>query len=334
MPRATPLLLTACLLSVPPLPASAAMLRPLTTLDTDVVHLSDLFDGAGADAARALGPAPAPGGRIVIEAPQLAAIARQFAVDWRPASASDRVVLDRPGRLLPREDVLTALRQALTGIGAPEGDIETPGFTAPLVAVAGHPQTMFEQLDYDAASGRFTGVLAVTGEGMAMQRMRLSGTLREIVELPVLVRRLIPGSVIQSGDVQMARIHAGLARGDVAREPAQAVGLAVRHMTLAGQPLLLADLARPPAIEKGARVTMQLQAPGITLVAQGQAMESGGIGDRIRVLNPNSRAVVDADVVGPNQVRVATGSVAQADARAERLGANFAATGDAGRIVP
>ena len=71
-----------------------------------MVRLSDLFDDAGPRAGQVLGPAPAPGARIVVEAPQLAAIARQFGVDWRPASPADSAVIDRPGRLLPREDVL------------------------------------------------------------------------------------------------------------------------------------------------------------------------------------------------------------------------------------
>jgi flagella basal body P-ring formation protein FlgA len=58
-------------------PCAAATLRLATTLAAPVVRLSDLFDDAGADAARVLGPAPAPGGRIVVETAQLAAIARQ-----------------------------------------------------------------------------------------------------------------------------------------------------------------------------------------------------------------------------------------------------------------
>ena len=41
------------------------------------------------------------------------------------------------------------------------------------------------------------------------------------------------------------------------------------------------------------------------LTAQGQAMETGAIGERIRVLNPVSRAVVEAEVIGPDRVRVA-----------------------------
>ena len=108
------LLVTLLLLS---LRAEAASLRPLATIDASVVRLSDLFDDAGSGADRVLGAAPAPGSRLLIEAPQLAAIARQFGVDWRPASPADHLVIDRPGRVVPREAVLSALRAALTELG-------------------------------------------------------------------------------------------------------------------------------------------------------------------------------------------------------------------------
>ena len=55
-------------------PSNAATLRVATVLTAPVVHLWDLFDDAGSNAARVLGPAPAPGGRITVEAPQLEAI--------------------------------------------------------------------------------------------------------------------------------------------------------------------------------------------------------------------------------------------------------------------
>jgi hypothetical protein len=57
--------------------ADAATLRTMTTLHAPVVRLSDLFDDAGAGADRVLGPGPGAGGRIVVEAAQLGAIARR-----------------------------------------------------------------------------------------------------------------------------------------------------------------------------------------------------------------------------------------------------------------
>jgi len=113
-------------------PATAATLRPLTTLDGPNVRLGDLFDDTGQDAGRVLGSAPQPGARIVVEAAQLAAIARQFGVDWRPASLADHAVIERPGRLLPRSVVIDALRTALHGVGAGE---DLDGSFAPLPGI-------------------------------------------------------------------------------------------------------------------------------------------------------------------------------------------------------
>jgi flagella basal body P-ring formation protein FlgA len=98
--------------------AEAATLRAMTTLHAPVVLLSDLFDDAGANAEKVLGPGPGAGGRIVVEAAQLGAIARQFGVDWRSASSADRAVLDRPGRPLRHNDVVDAVRSALIDGGA------------------------------------------------------------------------------------------------------------------------------------------------------------------------------------------------------------------------
>jgi flagella basal body P-ring formation protein FlgA len=65
---------------------------------------------------------------------------------------------------------------------------------------------------------------------------------------------------------------------------------------------------------------MHLQAPGISLIAQGVAMEAGATGERIRVLNPSSHAVVMAEVIGPGQVRVTPESTPVMAASRSNLG--------------
>lgn len=302
------ILLSALLASALAAQAGAATLRPITTLAAPVVRLSDLFDGLGEDSSVVLGPGPAPGGRIVVEAAQLAAIARQFGVAWRPVG-QERAVLERPGRLLPREDVAAALRAALAGVGAPEdGELELPGYAAPLVPAEAAVRAEVEQMEYDGATGRFTATVSVAGEGMLTQRQRVAGTLHEMAEVPVPVRRLAPGAVLRASDVTMARVRVAQLRGEVARLPEQIVGRALRRNVAPGQAVALADLVRPTLVAKGARVVMQLAAGGLSMTAQGQALEPGALGERIQVLNPASRAVLEVEVIGPDRVRVAAGS--------------------------
>ena len=287
-------------------PGWAATLRPYTALSGAVVRLCDLFDGVDE---RPLGPAPAPGARITVEAPQLLAIAHMFKVDWHPAGPGDRAILERPGRALSRDDVLPPLRILLETLGAAaDSDIELPmPATAPFPA--GVPPALdFSGTSLDAASGRFTTLLQATGEGVLPVTLRLSGRVQTMTELPVPHRSLLPGDVVGPGDLVWTRMRAGLLRGEPVRQPVQAVGQAVRRAVAAGQPILLADLGRPAVVFKGTPLVLQLDGPGLQVTAQGVAAEPGGLGDRIHVVNPYSRTVLEAEITGPGRARVLPGT--------------------------
>jgi flagella basal body P-ring formation protein FlgA len=281
----------------------------MTTLHGPQVFLRDLFDAAGPNGDRALGPGPAPGGRIIVEAAQLGAIARQFSVDWRPASKADRSVLEWPGRPLPRPDAVLAVRSALVAAGASNDcEIELPGFNPPTIPFDAVPRPVVSQLDYDAASGRFSAILTVLADGMDPINTRVAGRADDTIELPVTTMRLAAGAVLRVEDVHLARIHTSLVHGEVVHGAEQAIGMQLKRQIAAGLPLTTADLALPTLVQRGATVQMQLQSPGLSLTGQGIAIEAGATGERIRVLNPTSRAVLEAEVIGPGLVRVSPGS--------------------------
>ncbi len=304
------------------LPATAANLRYMSTLNGPTVRLSDLFDDAGPNAGRVLGPGPAPGGRIVVEAPQLAAIARQFDVDWRPASPGDRTILERPGRVLSREEVVRALRQALHDAGAPQdAELELSGFTPPTVPVDTTSKPSVEQLDYDAASGRFSARVGVAVDGEAPVFAQLAGRLVAMMDVPVPVRRLMPGEAIGATDLRIAHVRMTEAGAAVVQTAAQAIGMSPRRQLAAGSPFTIADLQQAALVHRGDPVTVLLDGPGLAVTATGEAMETGGAGTRIRVLNPASRAVLEAEIVGADQVRVMPGAAPIVPARQKRIAA-------------
>ena len=298
-----PLLLA--LLALPSM-AQAATLKPFTTLEKAVVRLSDLFDGADD---RPLGPSPSPGARISVEAPQLLAIARMFKVDWHPSGPGDRAVLERPGRALTKEDVMARLREVLLLAGAPrDSDIDLPAFSTAPLPVGAPPATDFSATEFDPATGRFTTMLQVVAEGVPPIQIRLSGRVQEMVSIPVLRRAMLPGEVVVAADLQWTRLRVGLARGEVVRAPGQAEGQALRRPLAAGQAITLADLGRPVLVSKGAPLVLSLDGPGLAVTAQGVANEAGGLGERIHVTNPYSRAVLEADITGPGHARVVPGA--------------------------
>lgn len=305
--RTLPLLFALAVVSTP---LRAATLRPMTTLSAPVVLLGDLFDDAGANAAHVLGPAPRPGQRIVVEAGQLAAIARQFNVDWRPASGADRAILEQPGRPLSREALLPALQAALAGAGAPpDSDIDLAGYDAPLIPLLAHPRATIEQLDFEGGSGRFAATVMIDGPAMQPMPLSISGRIEPTADVAVLLRGLPAGATVRAADVKMARVRVSLLRGEPVHDIADAVGLTLHLPARAGQPLLLTELTRPAAVTKGARVTVEIRAPGLIITEQAVALESGVLGDHVPILNPASHMIVDGEVIGGGRIVVGTGSV-------------------------
>ncbi len=292
------------------LPAQAATLRPNAVLSAPVVRLADLFDGAGPRAAEILGPAPRPGERFVIEAGQLAAIARQFGVEWRPSSSADRAVVEQPGRPLPREALTEVLQTALAAAGAPpDSAVDLSGFDTPMIPLLARPHIAVEQLDYVRAGDGFAASVRVDGDGMTPLRFNLSGRVEAVIATLVPVRAIASGAVLRAGDLRVVRMRASTLHGDTLHDPAEAAGQSVRRPLPALQPILAADLTRPAAVSKGARVAMELHAPGLLIAAQGVALASAALGETVQVLNPVSHMIVEGEVTGPGRVTVATGNI-------------------------
>lgn len=211
---------------------------------------------------------------------------------------------------------MAALRGVLEAAGAPrDSDIELPGFTTAPLPVGAPPAIDFSDTSFDAASGRFTTMLHVAAADVPAIELRLSGRVQEMIVMPVPRRAMMPGEVLVAGDLQWTRLRIGLGRGDLVRVPAQAEGQALRRPLQAGQPIRLADLGRPVIVAKGSPLQLQFDSPGIQLTAQGVAIDPGGLGERIQVMNPYSRTVIEAEITGPGRARVVPGPVKQAGAQ-------------------
>ncbi|HEY4251058.1 MAG TPA: flagellar basal body P-ring formation chaperone FlgA [Roseomonas sp.] len=283
--------------------------RPLAVVDTDVIRLSDLFENAGPRGDTALGSAPAPGRRMVVEAPQLAAIARLYGLAWRPIGPNERVVVERPGRPVGREEIQEAVRSELQQLGMDaDSEIELPGLIPPMVPVAAQVQITCEGSYFDAASQRFATTLVIMADGMPALRARIAGRALPTMPVAVATRRLLLGDVVGPGDVQVVQMRAERVRPGTAQRLQDVVGRQLRRPIGSNTPFATADLGAPNLVARFEPVTLQLEAPGLSLAAVGRALDSGALGEVVAVMNLGSRLVVEGVVTGPGRVRVAPGA--------------------------
>jgi flagella basal body P-ring formation protein FlgA len=300
MPRRRILLALALLAR--PAAAEPARLRRTVQLEASVIRVGDLWDNAGPNAERVLGPAPEPGRHIVVERRQLEHIARLHGVDWRGESAADRAIVETPGRAVPRELVMQRLQAALMAAGATaDAIIEVPELALPMVPPDVTPEVGVEEARIDGA-GRFTAVLLI-GAGGPTRRLRVAGRAIDTRPVVVAARRLPAGTALAADDVRVERWPVLRARAEHAPDPAPLIGRTLRRALAAGQPVPAAELTALAAVTPGQEVTVTVEATGLSLTLQGVAMGSGAAGDRVTVRNPATGATFPATVLGAGRVR-------------------------------
>ena len=287
--------------------AKAARLRPYVTLGGSTVHLSDLFSGLDPGQDCTLGPAPAPGGQIVVGGAQIQAIADEFGVSWNAGQGSQSVILSRPGERLSRETVVDALRKALTPLGLnADSDVTLSGWSDKIVDPGMHLSVKAPALDPD--TGRFSAILALFFNGQETSEIPVDGRATTMATIIVSARTIMAGQVLDEDDFVVVRRPQDQLSQDALRSMSDAVGLVSTRPLPKGTPIDRTALRAPPLVVRGSVVMLRLTGGGLSLSAGGLAVDTGALGDRVRVINPSSKATLVGTVSGRETITIDAGS--------------------------
>jgi flagella basal body P-ring formation protein FlgA len=207
---------------------------------------------------------------------------------------------------VPGAEVGRLVRAALAAAGQTVALIDPirpypPCDAAPVVTAQGGA---WGNAEITCAAPRWQRVLR-TGLGPVP---RLTLTSHEPVDQPMaltLRRSLAKGAPIGADDLELARI-AGLGPDQVFTDPADVVGRHLRQNLGAGRPVLARHLAPRWMVTPGAPLVLVAQAGGLSVSAPAEALDAGGEGDVVRVVNLSSGRAVKAVVTGPNTVTAQT----------------------------
>jgi flagella basal body P-ring formation protein FlgA len=114
------------------------------------------------------------------------------------------------------------------------------------------------------------------------------------------------GEVISASDMIWTEVPTERLAQNVVTQMDALVGLAPRRDLREGAPILSGDVKKPVVVQKNTLVAMVVRTPGMTLTAQGRALEDGVQGQSIRVLNTQTKRTIQASVVSPGEVLVET----------------------------
>jgi flagella basal body P-ring formation protein FlgA len=284
--------------------ATAAVLKSSITVETDVVRLGDLFVDSGAKKMAIVAAAPAPGAKIIFSAARLQSIARRAGLAWRPQSRHEKTVVTRTGRLVSSGEISGLVQSALIKEGMP-ADFQIALSKNNLtfhIAPEDNRDISIQQIRFNRQSKQFSAIVAVPEDRTSLKRVQVTGSVYEVMRIPVLARSMQRGEAIRESDLDFIKQRRGAVGRNTIMDVSRIVGKTPRRYLQTGKPIRITDLRMPILVAKGKLVTLTLKNQHMLITATGKALEDGAKGDVIRVTNTRSRQTVQGVVVAPNRV--------------------------------
>lgn len=161
------------------------------------------------------------------------------------------------------------------------------------------PVETVRDIAHDPRTGTFRAQVASRG-----RIVELSGRVEIEVEMPVPVRRIRPGEIIEAADLTTVRLPLERAGAGFIASADQLVGLSPRRQMPAGRLVLVGSVGSPIVVLRNRPVTLVFEDGPLLLAARGRALQEGGVGDLVRVMNIASSTVVTGTVTGAETVSV------------------------------
>ena len=91
-------------------------------------------------------------------------------------------------------------------------------------------------------------------------------------------------------------------------DPEQVIGQEARVTLYAGRPILAASLGAAAMVERNQTVSLVFRSSGLSILTEGRALDRGGVGDQIKVMNLASRTTVTGTIASDGSVMVNAGN--------------------------
>ena len=125
--------------------------------------------------------------------------------------------------------------------------------------------------------------------------------VQQWVRTAVAAHDLVPGTVLASDDLTMARVPYA---GQHTNSESVLVGRKIASAFRAGAPVYIEQTVTNQIVKPGASVVLIVHDGGVSVVADVVARTGGGLGDEVSIYNPQTNKTLSGTVIGPDRVEL------------------------------
>ncbi len=270
----------------------------------DIAEITEGSDvGKSALSEIRIGEAPAPGESSTINAATILAAIESAGVKLEGIGYvfTETLTVTRAARLITLAEVREAIEREIADEGS-KISITSIDYREPVKVAPGFASISAALSSRGRSKMRFGITVAVTDE--APKTFEVQVKVADWADVPVASRPLRRGEIIDSSDLQMARVNLETLAEDVAISESDLIGKELKQNISTGETFRDRNIKVPPVILSSSKVTAVYESGPLKAIATGIALEDGIVGQVIRVQNEISKKILVARVVEPGLVKV------------------------------
>jgi flagella basal body P-ring formation protein FlgA len=141
-------------------------------------------------------------------------------------------------------------------------------------------------------------------DGREALKVHVPATIEVWSDVVLTVKPLGKYQPIEADDIIVKKMNLARVPANVVVRVGQVLGLRARHNIAANSVLRNDQIESPPVVRRGDVVQMIAESDVLKVAAKGMAKENGAVGERIRVMNLQSRKIIYAQVLDEQTVQV------------------------------
>ncbi len=281
-------------------------LKNSVVIESSRIRLSDFFENLPQSMEdKELLDAPKVGETLILPYVWLKEFGENLGLSWAP-HIGDKIIFTRAKKEYDKKDIEGFVSRKLQEDGEVR-DFQISLNHSPLLELPTGDDVRMEldHIQKDAESEKFRATLKIYERETFKREYALDGKFQLVIQVPVLSIAKHAGEEIKLDDLDWRKVPISGVSHLIATHQDQVIGFVPSNYPLKpGEFIKKHEIKRPILVSKNSEVNLVIKTPQLMLSTKGKALDDGVFGSAIRVMNTDSKKIIQGTVKSTGLVEV------------------------------
>ena len=163
---------------------------------------------------------------------------------------------------------------------------------------------LIRNVSYDEDAKSFEANVVFLSGNQIITALPFAGSYDDVLKIPVLAKRMGRGDQIFKHNIRYIYFDKDRINDNIITDPRELKGKSPKKSISAGRPIRRTEVSAPNIVTRGEKVKVRYADKVLQISTFAEALDSGAVGDVIKVRNLESKVKINARIIGPGTVSV------------------------------